>query len=123
MKSAFALAAALVLMVLPARAQLYDSGQVGPPATFNTTSSSRIGAFDDPSSARDGCVNVPGMAHSSSDCAPIYWMDPNTVLPNKPLSELTGAEENLLRSANILLHRRPGDRVQAAPAPAAAAGK
>jgi hypothetical protein len=121
MKAAFLAAAAFGLLALPARAQVSDSGQGGPLVTFNTSSTSRIGAFDDPTSARDGCVNVPGQAHNSSDCAPIYWMDPNTVLPDKPFRELTGAEENLLRSANILLRGRPPSRAAAPPAPGAAA--
>ena len=53
--------------------------------------------------ARDGCINVPGVAHSSADCSVMTWMDPNTVLPTKPLAEMSGAEENLVRSYNILV--------------------
>lgn len=72
------------------------------PMSVQAGSASRIGAFDDPTSARDGCINVPGRAHSSSDCSPIYKWDPSWVVPNKPLDQMTGAEENMVRSYNIL---------------------
>jgi hypothetical protein len=91
--------------------------------TNATRTTSRIGGDFDPSSARDGCVNVPGKAHNSADCGTIYWMDPNTVLPDKPAYQLTGAEENLLRNARILWGRgaNTASGAPAAPAPGAPA--
>jgi hypothetical protein len=52
--------------------------------------------------SRDGCINYPGEAHNSADCSRIISWDPSWVVPNKPLSEMTGAEENMVRSYNIL---------------------
>ena len=72
------------------------------PMSVRAGSASRIGAYDDPTSARDGCINVPGQAHNSSDCSPLYKWDPSWVVPNKPLDKMTGAEENMVRSYNIL---------------------
>jgi len=63
---------------------------------------SRITPKDDPYAARDGCINYPGQAHNSADCSRIISWDPSWVVPNKPLSEMTGAEENMLRNYNIL---------------------
>jgi hypothetical protein len=63
---------------------------------------SRITAKDDPYAARDGCINYPGQAHNSADCSRIISWDPSWMVPNKPLSEMTGAEENMVRSYNIL---------------------
>jgi hypothetical protein len=63
---------------------------------------SRITAKDDPYAARDGCINYPGQAHNSADCSRIISWDPSWVVPSKPLSEMTGAEENMVRSYNIL---------------------
>ena len=106
MKSACILAALFCAAALPAQAQSYiaststdETGHV----TTQTFSSSRVTPVADPSLARDGCINVPGVAHSSADCSVMTWMDPNTVLPTKPLAELSGAEENLVRSYNILV--------------------
>lgn len=63
---------------------------------------SRITPKDDPYAARDGCINYPAEAHNSADCSRIISWDPSWVVPNKPLSEMTGAEENMVRSYNIL---------------------
>jgi len=65
-------------------------------------SASRLAPAEDPYAARDGCINYPGQAHNSADCSRIIVWDPSWVLPNKPLSEMTGAEENMIRSYNIL---------------------
>jgi hypothetical protein len=65
-------------------------------------SASRLAPTQDPYAARDGCINYPGQAHNSADCGRILAWDPSWVLPNKPLSEMTGAEENMVRSYNIL---------------------
>ena len=68
---------------------------------------SRIIPQDDPYAARDGCINYPGLAHNSADCSRIDAWDPSWVVPNKPLSEMTGAEENMVRSYNILHDKKP----------------
>ena len=78
-------------------------------ATTNTFSSSRVGSPDDLLAAHDGCTNFPGVAHNSADCSVITWMDPNTVLPDKPVEQLSGAEENLIRSYNILVKQQSGE--------------
>lgn len=52
--------------------------------------------------ARDGCENIPGQAHNSADCSRIDRLDPREVPPNKPVSQMTGAERNLLRNHRIL---------------------
>lgn len=70
-------------------------------------SASRLPAMEDPSAARDGCINYPGQAHNSADCSRIITWDPTWVLPSKPLSEMTGAEENMIRSYNILHPKGP----------------
>jgi hypothetical protein len=70
-------------------------------------SASRLATMEDPYAARDGCINYPGQAHNSADCSRIITWDPNWVLPDKPLSEMTGAEENMIRSYNILHPNHP----------------
>lgn len=70
-------------------------------------SASRLATMEDPYAARDGCINYPGQAHNSADCSRIITWDPNWVLPDKPLSEMTGAEENMIRSYNILHPNNP----------------
>jgi hypothetical protein len=79
------------------------SSMVNGYATTVSHSGTRIGPPDDPSAARDGCMNVPGVAHSSADCSVMTWMDPNTVLPDKPLDQMSGAEENLVGNYNLLV--------------------
>lgn len=74
----------------------------GVDASVVASSGSRIGIFDDPFAARDGCINYPRQAHNSADCSRIIKWDPSWVLPKKPLSEMTGAEENMVRSYHIL---------------------
>jgi hypothetical protein len=69
-------------------------------------SGSRLTPMEDPMAARDGCINYPGRAHNSADCSLITQWDPSWVVPNKPLSEMTGAEENMVRNYN-LLHDKP----------------
>ena len=71
-----------------------------------SSSNSRLAPMDDPLAARDGCINYPGKAHNSADCSLLNYWDPSWVVPNKPLAEMTGAEENMLRSYN-LLHDHP----------------
>jgi hypothetical protein len=71
-----------------------------------SSSNSRLAPMDDPLAARDGCINYPGKAHNSADCSLLNYWDPNWIVPNKPVSEMTGAEENMLRSYN-LLHDHP----------------
>jgi len=71
-------------------------------------SASRLAPMEDPYAARDGCINYPGQAHNSADCSRIITWDPSWVLPDKPLSEMTGAEENMIRSYNIL-HSKAAD--------------
>ena len=106
MKSSLLTATLLAFLVLPASAQtsMYDTQtMITGYATTNSSSSSRIGSPDDQLAARDGCMNIPGVAHNSADCSVITWMDPDTKLPDKPLNQLSGAEENLIRSYNILV--------------------
>ena len=106
MKSILLTGSFLAAAMLPAAAQtamVSTSTMENGFATTNSSSSSRIGSPDDQLAARDGCMNIPGVAHSSADCSVITWMDPNTKLPDKPLSQLSGAEENLIRSYNILV--------------------
>ncbi len=68
-----------------------------------TDTTSRIGSSaEDPSMGKDGCANVPNHAHFSSDCSPMIAWDPSWVLPTKPLNQLSGAEENMVRSYHIL---------------------
>ena len=74
----------------------------GVDASVSASSGSRIGINDDPLAARDGCINYPRQAHNSADCSRILAWDPTWVLPRKPLSEMTGAEENMVRSYHIL---------------------
>ncbi|MBV9549156.1 MAG: hypothetical protein JO256_05720 [Alphaproteobacteria bacterium] len=113
MKTRFLLIAILAATSVPALADgdymVGTSSTVTGYATTLSHSGTRLATGDDPAAARDGCINVPGVAHNSSDCSPMTWMDPNTVLPNKPLNQLTGAEENLIRSYNILVKNRPAD--------------
>jgi len=71
-------------------------------ASVTASSGSRIGINDDPFAARDGCINYPRQAHNSADCSRILAWDPSWVLPKKPLSEMTGAEENMVRNYHIL---------------------
>jgi hypothetical protein len=52
--------------------------------------------------ASDGCENILGQAHNSADCSRIDQLNPRDVLPDKPLSQMTGAERNLLRNRRIL---------------------
>lgn len=52
--------------------------------------------------ASDGCENIPGQAHNSADCSRIDQLNPRDVLPNKPISQMTGAERNMLRNHRIL---------------------
>jgi hypothetical protein len=52
--------------------------------------------------ARDGCENIPGQAHNSADCSRIDRLDPDDVVPNKPISAMSGAELNMLRNQRIL---------------------
>src|SRR3954470_9918700 len=87
-----AAALALVLISAPALAQ-----PTGAPTAGNDPRGGR-----DPSltgtgdAARDGCVNVPGVAHNSADCSRLPANDPHTAnasttdLSGKP----TGATEN-----------------------------
>jgi hypothetical protein len=98
--------AAALCAALPASAQTEMVSTSSMLAGFATTvshSGTRIGPANDPSAARDGCMNVPGVAHSSADCSVMTWMDPNTVLPDKPLDQMSGAEENLIRNYNLLV--------------------
>ena len=104
------LAAIGVVFLLPVAAQaqtsmVNTSTENNGFVTNSMRTTTRIGGDYDPTSARDGCVNVPGRAHNSADCGTIYWMPPDTVLPDKPANQLTGAEENLLRNARILWGR------------------
>jgi len=79
-------------MPLPALAQMAQDNAI-----------SRMGpAPRDFWTARDGCENIPGQAHNSADCSSIDELDPNLVLPDKPLEKMTGAERNLWRSYFIL---------------------
>jgi hypothetical protein len=52
--------------------------------------------------ASDGCENIPGQAHNSADCSRVDQLNPRDVLPDKPVSQMTGAERNLLRNHRIL---------------------
>ena len=82
----------VTLMPLPALAQMAQDNAI-----------SRMGpAPRDFWTARDGCENIPGQAHNSADCSSIDELDPNLVLPDKPLEKMTGAERNLWRSYFIL---------------------
>jgi hypothetical protein len=118
--------AALVLLTTIMTAQAQDSGMIGGtgsgfgsfasdilnnaqgmaatgvPAHITAGSASRLMPSDDPLSARDGCINFPGQAHNSADCSRILSWDPQWKLPDKPVSEMTGAEENMLRNYRIL---------------------
>ena len=74
---------------------------LGASAQESSVSRTGLGARDF-WAARDGCENIPGQAHNSADCSRIDRLDPNTVLPDKPIHEMTGAELNLLRSHRLL---------------------
>lgn len=78
----------LMLVPAPALAQGAASRIAPPPRDFWAAS--------------DGCENIPGQAHNSADCSRIEQLDPRDVLPNKPLSRMTGAERNLVRNHRIL---------------------
>jgi hypothetical protein len=67
--------------------------------------------------ARDGCENIPGQAHNSADCSRIDRLDPDIVLPDKPVSQMTGAELNLLRNHRILSNTAAALEVVRATAP------
>jgi hypothetical protein len=79
-----------------------NSFGAGPDVQVRAGSASRLAPMNDASAARDGCINYPGQAHNSADCSRVLQWDPNWVLPQKPLSEMTGAEENMVRNYNIL---------------------
>jgi hypothetical protein len=64
-------------------------------------SASRIMGKND-GAARDGCINYPRRAHNSADCSLVLAWDPSWALPKKPLSQMTGAEENMVRNYIIL---------------------
>ena len=81
-------------------------GVTGLYVRVSADSASRLTPNDDPFAARDGCINYPGRAHNSADCSLITAWDPSWEVPNKPLNRMTGAEENMLRSYN-LLHAKP----------------
>lgn len=83
-----------------------DRAITGFSTNVTADSAGRIAPFNDPTAARDGCINYPGRAHNSADCSLVTTWDPSWTVPNKPLSEMTGAEENMLRSYN-LLHSKP----------------
>lgn len=74
-------------------------------AVVSPGSSGRFPDGLDKYSARDGCINYPGQAHNSADCSRIVSWDPSWVVPDKPLDQMTGAEENMVRSYNILNHK------------------
>lgn len=79
--------------------------QVGFSVNVQAGSASRIMGGND-GAARDGCINYPGRAHNSADCSPVLAWDDSWVVPDKPLSKMTGAEENMVRNYN-LLHDKP----------------
>jgi len=83
-----------------------DMSVTGFRTKVSATSATRLAPMDDPLAARDGCINYPGRAHNSADCSLLNYWDPAWEVPNKPVSEMTGAEENMLRSYN-LLHDHP----------------
>ena len=72
----------------------------------SASTGSRIISTDDPLAARDGCINYPREAHNSADCSRVFAWDPSWELPKKRLSEMTGAEENMVRSYHILTGRK-----------------
>jgi hypothetical protein len=87
----FLIATALLVSLVPAAAQ------VRPPGYDPRVSNERP--------ARDGCVNVPGVAHNSADCSTIPPQDfskvmntPTTVMTGRP----SGATENHERNIRIL---------------------
>jgi hypothetical protein len=86
----------------------YDTSGVN--AVVSPGSTGRFPDGLDKYSARDGCINYPGQAHNSADCSRIISWDPSWVLPNKPLDKMTGAEENMVRSYNILNHKNAQTR-------------
>ncbi len=55
--------------------------------------------------SRDGCENIPGEAHNSSDCSKINFQD-LAAIQNRPTTDAsgrpTGATENAERNARIL---------------------
>ena len=85
------IASALLLSLVPVAAQ------VRPPGYDPRVSNERP--------ARDGCVNVPGVAHNSADCSTIPPQDYSKVL-NTPSTDLsgkpTGATENHERNIRIM---------------------
>lgn len=69
-------------------------------------SNTRLGSAQaDAGMGRDGCINYPRQAHYSSDCSLLTAWNPDWKLPDKPVSQMTGAEENMLRSYTILTGR------------------
>ena len=97
------LAAAVALLPLSAIAQVPQDGtrakelSVGGPASR--------GALSVGTSARDGCVNQPGVPHNSADCSRIPASDYNTAqntFSTDAAGKPTGATENMERNARIL---------------------
>lgn len=72
-------------------------------ALYLQSSISRMAPSIDPLSARDGCEDIPGIAHNSADCSRILEWDWSWDLPAKPRSEMSGAELNMLRNYRILV--------------------
>jgi|SRR6185312_12697717 hypothetical protein len=88
------IASALLLSALPAMAQDNTIPRYDPRAGF---------IYERP--ARDGCVNVTGVPHNSSDCSvipksdyPNFMNTPQTDLSGRP----TGASENAERNRRIM---------------------
>jgi hypothetical protein len=97
------LAAAITLLPVAAIAQVPQDAarskelSVGGPTSAPANS---VGT-----SARDGCVNNPGMAHNSADCSRIPASDMNTARNNTSTDAAgrpTGATENAARNQRIL---------------------
>lgn len=93
---------AAAMAVAPVLAQAADFDDAGAPANQAPQPNASHVALG--TSARDGCVNVPGQMHNSSDCMRINPEDFNpsknnfqTDLSGRP----TGASENAERNARI----------------------
>lgn len=64
------------------------------------------------SSARDGCINQPGIPHNSADCSRVDPSDYNTMInePSMAGDKISGATENAERNKRIIseiLARQP----------------
>ena len=103
MKQAFLLVAALALTPMASIAQVPQDATRGCSASLGGPASAPAASVG--TSARDGCVNVPGVPHNSADCSRIPRSDYNTArndfstdLSGKP----TGATENAARNQRIM---------------------